>query len=241
MSTATNLDVTGLSSLNNVTIVSGTATNLTVTSSTITNLNVTTGAVFNVATATTVNVTGRSTLGEVVATATTVTSLSASGIVNLTNNTNAVATNDGALRVAGGIGITQDVYAGGLITAGATLSATSGTTVPAVFFNNTLLSSFTSNSITTTSTQNLDSFASATYRSARYFNQITAGTSIHISEISVFHDGTKAYINEYGISTNNGQLGTFDATLGGGNVTLTFTANTSSSMSVKMTRITLTV
>jgi len=165
---------------------------------------------------------------------------SSAGFVSVRNTTNAVGTNDGAIRTAGGIGVAKDVYVGGVITAGATQAATTGSTVPAVFFNNTLLSSFTSNAIATTSTQNLDSFASASYRSARYFNQITAGTSVHISEISVFHDGTKAYINEYGISTNNGQLGVFDATLSGGNVTLTFAANTTTSMTVKMTRIALT-
>ena len=163
------------------------------------------------------------------------------GITRVLDSTNAVATNDGALRVTGGAGIVKDVYVGGLITAGATAAATTGSVVPALFFNNTLVSSFTSNAISTTTSQTLDTFSTSTYRSAKYFNQIVSGNNVHISEISIFHDGTKAYINEYGIASNNGTLGSFDASITGGNVAMSFTPSTSTSMVVKMTRFALTL
>jgi hypothetical protein len=60
--------------------------------------------------------------------------------------------------------------------------------------------------------------------------------------MTVFHDGTTVYKNEYGISTTNGELGTFDATLGGGNITLTFTPNyTPTSMVIKSNKTAITL
>ena len=83
----------------------------------------------------------------------------------------------------------------------------------------------------------LDSYSSTVYRSARYFVQIVDGADIHISEISLFHDGVKAYINGYGIATNNGQLGIFDAELTLGNVIVNFTPTNATNMQIKMVRI----
>jgi hypothetical protein len=189
---------------------------------------------------------GPTTLKELRATVTTSTNLTVSGpatisgIVNLTNSSNAVAVNDGALRVAGGVGITKDVVIGGQITVGVTDAATTGSVVNAVYSNVMQLATFQSTSISGTSQQSLDRWNSTTYRSARYFIQIRDGANMHISEISVFHDGTKAYLNEYGIATNNGQLGTFDASLGGGELTVKFTPNGATSMSIKMIRMGIT-
>ena len=59
--------------------------------------------------------------------------------------------------------------------------------------------------------------------------------------MTVFHDGTTAYKNEYGLSTSLGELGTFDASAGGGVVTITFTPNyTPAAMVIKGNRTTLT-
>jgi hypothetical protein len=54
------------------------------------------------------------------------------------------------------------------------------------------------------------------------------------------HDTTNAYINEYGIITNNGELGVFSATIDSTNVTLTFTPSTVSSMIIKVVRFGIT-
>jgi hypothetical protein len=166
-------------------------------------------------------------------------SATVSGIVYANDISNANAVNSGAIQTLGGIGVTKDVYAGGAITAGATQAATTGTVVNGFYTNNTLIASFTSNVITGTAQVNLDFWSSSNYRSARYFVQITDGSNIHVSEISLFHDGVKAYINEYGIATNNGQLGSFDATLGAGNVTVKFTPTSATAMTIKMVRTTI--
>ena len=158
---------------------------------------------------------------------------------------NANALNTGALQVkSGGVSVNNDVYVGGTVTAGATGAATSGTVVPAFFSNNTLLASYTSPAITTTASQNLDVFAAGTYRTAKYFIQVTSlgGTGVHITEITVFHDNTNVYLTEYGTAYSNAlsntPIGTFDANLGGGNVTLTFTPSAvSTGTTVKVTRM----
>jgi hypothetical protein len=192
------------------------------------------------AAATELIITGRSTLGEINASITTATALTVTGIASFTDSTNAVATNDGAIKVSGGVGVAQDVYVGGLITAGATASATTANVVSGVFYNNTLLASYTSNPIATLSEQTLDIFSGASYRSAKYFCQVVAGTRIQVSEISVFHDNTSAYISEYGVSSNTGFLGNFNATYTSGNIAVTWTANTTTSMVIKLTRLTIT-
>lgn len=163
------------------------------------------------------------------------------GTLSVLDTQNANATNNGAIRVSGGIGVVKDMYVGGAVTAGATGAATTGTSVPGFFTNNTLIASYTSNVISGITKVDLDAFSASVYRSARYFVQIVDISDIHISEISVFHDGTKAYINEYGIATNNGQLGTFDADLTGGNISINFTPFGATTMVIKMVRTTMTL
>jgi hypothetical protein len=188
---------------------------------------------------------GASTLNNLSAAVTTATQLtvngtaSVSGIIFANDASNSNAVNNGSIQTLGGIGVVKDVYVGGTITAGATLAATTGTVVNGFFTNNTLIASFTSNVITGTAQVDLDFWSSTNYRSARYFVQIVDGANVHVSEISLFHDGVKAYINEYGIATNNGQLGSFDAIIGGGNVTVKFTPTNATAMTIKMVRTTI--
>lgn len=189
------------------------------------------------------NVTGVSTLQNVSSQVTTATNLTVNGIttlastVNITDNQNATTPTNGVLRVTGGVGIVRDVVVGGAITAGYTNAQTIATVVPALYSNNFLIASYTSGVISGVTQVALDSYSSAVYRSARYFCQIVDGTNVHISEISIFHDGTKAYLNEYGIATNNGQLGMFDANLSGGTVQMNFTPYNATTMTVKLIRI----
>lgn len=191
----------------------------------------------------TLRVVGNSTLGNLSASVTTATQLQVNGTANITGVTSITETQDsnattnGALRVSGGVGIAKNITAGGAITVGVTAAATTGTVVPALYSNNLLLSTFTSPVITSNAQTNLDSFSGAVYRSARYFCQIKDGSDVHISEISLFHDDVKAYINEYGIATNNGQLGTFDADYSLGTVTVKFTPFSATAMTIKMVRI----
>lgn len=71
----------------------------------------------------------------------------------------------------------------------------------------------------TTANQVLDSNAIANFRSALYQIQIVSGTSYHTTQVSVIHDGTTAYIAEYG-TVATAEIATFDADISGGNLRL---------------------
>ena len=193
------------------------------------------------------NVNGSTVLSALTATITTLTNLTVngtsaiSGIATFTEGSNATAPYNGSVNVTGGIGLSKDLIVGGQITAGYTQAATSGTSVSSLYSNNNLQASFTSGVITGNTQVNLDTFSSTVFRSAKYFVQIVDGSNIHISEISVFHDGVNAYINEYGISSNNGQLGVFDATWNSTTVTIKFRPTNATNMIIKMVRTTITL
>jgi hypothetical protein len=151
----------------------------------------------------------------------------------------------GALQVGGGVGIAGALTVGGLVQAG---TAASGTAVNGFQSNNLLLSSYTSNSISTTATVNLDIWSTSTYRSARYSIQlvdtVAVPNRIHYTEMVLIHDGNaNVYKSEYGVITNIGELGTFDATVTTSGVQLTFTPSwptlTPSALVVKSVRTTI--
>ena len=155
----------------------------------------------------------------------------ANGNVKVAAATVSSSPTTGALVVTGGVGV-----GGNLNVTGTGSFDTNGVTI-----GSALVSSYSSNVISIGGVQNLDAFSTSTYRTARYTVQIVDGSKIHVSEMTVFHDNVLVYKNEYGISTNLGELGTFDANLTAGTVTLTFTPNyTPSSMKIKATRTALT-
>ncbi len=92
----------------------------------------------------------------------------------------------------------------------------------------------TSTSISSTSATTIASHAAATYRTVKYLVQCTQGTDYHSTEINLIHDGTTVYITEYGSLWDNASLGTFDATISGGNILLQITAGSASSMTTKV-------
>jgi hypothetical protein len=155
----------------------------------------------------------------------------ANGNVKINAATVSNSTSAGALVVVGGVGIGGNLNVGG----SASFAATG------VVVGNTQIGSYTSGNITTNSTQNLDTFSTSTYRSAKYTVQVVDGTKVHMTEMMVYHDNTTVYIMEYGISTNTGELGSFDATLAAGTITLTFTPNyTPTAMVIKANRSAIT-
>lgn len=155
----------------------------------------------------------------------------ANGNVKIATATSSNSSSAGALVVTGGVGI-----GGALNVGGAGSFAATGVTI-----GNTLVSSYTSSVITTNATQNLDTLSTSTYRTARYTIQVFDLPKVHITEMTIFHDNTTVYKNEYGISTNQGELGTFDATLAAGTITLTFTPNyTPTAMTIKANRTAIT-
>lgn len=158
--------------------------------------------------------------------------------LRITTSTNSTSTITGAVVVTGGVGIGKDVHIGGTITVGL---PNDGVSVPAINSNNVQLASYTSNVITGSSPVNLDQWSSTVYRTARYTAQVVDGNNVHVSEIVVFHNGTNAYLNEYGVTTSNGELGTFSATYIGGYVIMSFTPVSATAMTIKLARTTITL
>lgn len=159
------------------------------------------------------------------------------GLSTVTNTTDASSITSGALQVLGGVGISKKLYVGSDITVGSTVA---NQVVPAIYSNNVLLASYTSPTISSLATVNLDQYAIASFRTAKYAVQIVDGSAVHATEILVTHNGTTAYINEYGIVTSGSQLGTFDAITTSSNIVLQFTPTTATSMVIKVVRFGIT-
>jgi hypothetical protein len=80
----------------------------------------------------------------------------------------------------------------------------------------------------------IDSFAIATFRSARVQVQITQGTNYQTSDVLIIHNGTTANIVEYGSIATNDYLGTFSSTVSGGNCLLQINMSSATSSTVKV-------
>jgi len=160
-----------------------------------------------------------------------------SGKTKLNDSSVANSTQSGALQVVGGVGIGGDLYVQN------TLNVI-GTTAN---IGNSEIFTFTSPALSTSNKINLDTFAVASYQSAKYFIQVVDNTAIglankmYVTELIVYHDSIGGvYISEYGMASNYGDLGTFDAVISGLNVQLTWQPNyTPTSMVVKVHRTTL--
>lgn len=149
----------------------------------------------------------------------------AAGNVRISANTANNSTNNGALVVTGGVGVGGNLTVGGYVQAG---TAATGSAVNGFQSNNLLISSYTSSAVSTTATVNLDVWSTSTYRSARYSIQLVdtgfTPNRIHFTEMVLIHDGNASvYKSEYGVITNVGELGTFDANVTISGVQLTFT------------------
>lgn len=126
--------------------------------------------------------------------------------LHITNSSTSTSTNTGALIVDGGAGIagTVNAYSFSINEINNLISATLTTS-------------------TTTADQVALSLNSSHFRSAKLFIQMTSSTSYHCIEISMVHDDTTVYMNEYGSIYNNSILSTFDGDVNGGNMRLLVT------------------
>jgi hypothetical protein len=68
----------------------------------------------------------------------------------------------------------------------------------------------------------IDTFATATYRSAKYVIQATAAGKYQTMEALVIHDDTTPTVVSYGIVQTNGNVGVLSAGISGGVMTLNF-------------------
>ena len=160
-----------------------------------------------------------------------------SGKTKLNDSSVANSTQSGALQIVGGVGIGGDLYVGN------TLNVIGST----ANIGNSEIYTFTSPALTNSNKINLDTFAVASYQSAKYFIQVVDNTALgqpnkmYVTELIVYHDSIGGvYISEYGMASNFGDLGTFDAVISGQSVQLTWQPNYApTSMIVKVHRTTL--
>ena len=87
----------------------------------------------------------------------------------------------------------------------------------------------------TTSTA-VDTWAAATYRSAKYVVQLTQGTDYQVSEMMVIHNGTTTSMTEYAVLETNGPLATFTSDISGTDVRLIITMASNASTAVNIVR-----
>ena len=162
------------------------------------------------------------------------TAASAQGLTGSPNitvtNVNAVdAIISGNLSVAGTItSLDQnDILATGIIT------ASSG-----VDLGDPGIVTLSSDTLTTTSTSaDTGASVSATVnRSATFQVQVTRGTQYHMTTINVIHDGTNAFLSEYGTIRTGEILATFDADISGGNLRLRVTPTSTASTVFKLSK-----
>ncbi len=110
-----------------------------------------------------------------------------------------------------------------------------------VYFGTQAAAQASTTTVATTTQTATDTFAAATFRSAEYLVQIVQGSAYQISKILLTHDGTTAYITEYGTITSGSVLGTLDADIATGNVRLLVTMGSATSATVKVLRNTIVV
>ena len=94
---------------------------------------------------------------------------------------------------------------------------------------------------TSTAQASIDSFTAATYRSAQFQVQVTRGSAYHMTTINVIHDGTSAYMTEFGTVKTGTSLATFDADINSGSVRLLATPSSATSTVFKISKTLTTV
>lgn len=81
----------------------------------------------------------------------------------------------------------------------------------------------------------VDSWSSTSYRSAKYIAQMTQGTSYHMIEVNIIHNGTTVYVSQFGEVKTGASLGSFDGLIASGTFSLLCTAANDSTV-VKLAR-----
>ena len=91
-----------------------------------------------------------------------------------------------------------------------------------------------------TSQLTIDSFAIATYRSAKYLIQLASASSYHSIEIIIIHNGTTSQIVTFGSVFAGSSLGTFATSIVSGQANLLYTPAVSG-VSVKLFKHLITI
>jgi hypothetical protein len=197
-------------------------------------------------------------------TATTAAALTTGRSISITGDATWTTTFSGSANVTAALTLATVATAGtytsvtvnakGLVTAGTnptTLAgygitdavSTAGGATGALTIDSNALLDTASTAVTTTTATTIASFATATYRTAKYLVQVTDTTNsqYHAVEILLIHNGATVFKTEYGEVSTNGALGTFDASITTGTLSLQFTATAATTKTVKVYAVSMTV
>lgn len=95
--------------------------------------------------------------------------------------------------------------------------------------------------IATTSATPVDTWAVASYRSAKYLVQVSQGADHQVSEVMVIHNGSTTYMTEYAVLETNGVLVTFTSDISAGKARLIATMAGATSANIKIDRTAVTI
>ena len=131
---------------------------------------------------------------------------------------------------------------------GTSLNTSGAATVSSLVSNTTVSgnSFIMSGNVATTSTTGaltLDIFDKTIYRTAVYVVQVTDNTNstYHSEQVMLIHDGTNVYQTEYAMMYTSGLLGTFNSSIAGTQLSLTFTATAATNKTIRVVRTTVVV
>jgi hypothetical protein len=152
--------------------------------------------------------------------------ISNSGVTGLTGTSNQVSVSASTGSVT--VSLPQDIHSAATPTFG-------GVTVGSVTLADALIG--TALATASDSATTIDSWAVATYSSAKYLVQMKKGSDIEVIEVLVTVDGSNnVYLTEYADVISNAVLGTTNAVYSGGNVLLQVTGTTADT-SVKVHKV----
>ena len=139
------------------------------------------------------------------------------------NTISALATANRGVLITSATGVPSILAGAPGVLVGSATTAPAFTTSPSITSLTLPQSTQVTGTLTTSDTganQVLDTFSATTFRSAKYVMSISSGVHHHVVEITVLHDGTTVYMNQYGTIVTGGLLATFDAVISGGNLIL---------------------
>ena len=119
------------------------------------------------------------------------------------------------------VALSSQTYTVGLpndVTVAGTLTVNTG------IANTMSLSNTLTNVGQTTNQIILHTLNSSEYRSIEYSIQVDQGSNFHLTKLLTIHDGTTAYLTEYGTIFNNSTIATYNVDIAGGNIRLLATA-----------------
>jgi len=119
------------------------------------------------------------------------------------------------------VALSSQTYTVGLpndVTVAGTLTVNTG------IANTMSLSNTLTNVGQTTNQIILHTLNSSEYRSVEYSIQVDQGSNFHLTKLLTIHDGTTAYLTEYGTIFNNSTIATYNVDIAGGNIRLLATA-----------------